>query len=259
VVARTSRQPSRTHAATPGRPRRPTGVANILELDPELGEGLAPQRFALALERSQAACLDLPRGPLQEVVWPEPVRRGPGLLMLDGLLLRRIELSGRWGAELLAAGDLLRPWDREDSLASVPHQTGWRVLERSRIAVLDIDFARRIAAFPEIYAELVSRALRRQRQLAVNIAIVHQPRVEVRVHMILWQLADRWGTVRQDGVLLPLRLTHTLLAELVAARRPTVSAAITTLERGGEISRPPEGWLLHGRPPGERSTSRPNA
>jgi CRP-like cAMP-binding protein len=241
------------------RPHRANSSANILELDPELGQGLAPHRFALAVERAQASCMDLPRGHLQEVAWPGPVRLGPGLLMLDGLLLRRIELGGRWGAELLAGGDVLRPWDREDSLASVPRHTGWRVLERARIAVLDIDFARRIAAFPEIYSELISRALRRQRQLAVNIAIVHQPRVEVRVHMILWQLADRWGTVRPDGVLLPLRLTHTLLAELVAARRPTVSAAIATLERSGEISRPPEGWLLHGSPPGEPYTHRSNA
>ena len=134
------------------RPRRAASPVNILALDPELGEWLSAERLELARERSHAACIELPRGPLAELNWADTIRHGPGLLLLDGLLLRRVELGGRWAAELLAAGDLLRPWDREDSLASVPRQTGWRVLERARIAVLDIDFARRIAPFPEIDA-----------------------------------------------------------------------------------------------------------
>ena len=89
------------------------------------------------------------------------------------------------------------------------------------------------------------------RSLAVNMAIVHHPRVETRVHMLLWHFADRWGTVRRDGVLLPLTLTHALLADLVAAQRPTVSAAIGVLAREGRVERVEGGWLLYGSPPGE--------
>lgn len=47
-----------------------------------------------------------------------------------------------------------------------------------------------------------------------------------------------------------MRLTHTLIAQLVAARRPTVSAATAALERSGERRRLADGmWLLRGRPP----------
>ncbi|MGD0197210.1 MAG: Crp/Fnr family transcriptional regulator [Solirubrobacteraceae bacterium] len=250
-MARISHRPTRSVAPRPLRPQRAPRVINVLQHDPELGEGLDPERFAQAAARSKAAMLEIPRGPWEpRGEWPETVCKGPGLLVLDGSILRQVQIAGRRGAELLSAGDLLRPWQREDSISSGLRQPSWRALERVKFAVLDLDFARRMAQFPEIQGQLVGRALRRSRQLAVNSAIVHQPRVETRVRMVLWQLADRFGTVRQDGVLLPLRLTHTLLAELVAARRPTVSAAIAALERSGEIGRPPDGgWLLRGSAP----------
>jgi hypothetical protein len=69
----------------------------------------------------------------------------------------------------------------------------------------------------------------------VTLAIVHQARVDVRLHMLFWHLAARWGRVRADGVALPLRLTHSVLAELVAARRPTVTSALTDLARRGLV------------------------
>jgi CRP-like cAMP-binding protein len=226
-------------------------VAMLLEEVPEFGDGLGPARLAAATRDARALSMLLPRGAWAQPEWPPSLRLGLGLLVLDGLLLRRVGVDGRFGAELLAGGDLLRPWQREDAVASVPRRSGLQVLQRSRIALLDVDFTRRIAPYPEIAGQLVARALRRSRQLAVNMAIVHQPKVETRLHMLLWQLADRWGTVRPDGVLLSVRLTHVILAELVAARRPTVSAALGALDRAGTVSRVPGGWLLHGSPPGE--------
>jgi CRP-like cAMP-binding protein len=162
-----------------------------------------------------------------------------------------VEFDGRFGAELLARGDLLRPWQREDAVASVPRSSGWRVLQRCRIAVLDLDFAKRISSYPEIHGALLARMLRRSRYLAINMAIVRQPKVETRLHMVLWHLADRWGTVCPEGVLLPVKLTHSILSELVAAQRPTVSAALGLLERNGQITRTQEGWTVLGAPPRE--------
>jgi CRP/FNR family cyclic AMP-dependent transcriptional regulator len=93
--------------------------------------------------------------------------------------------------------------------------------------------------------------VQRARCLAVNMAIVHQARVDVRLHMLLWHLAGRWGRVRSDGVVVPLRLTHSVLSELVAARRPTVTSALSELARQGVVRAIREGWLLSGNPPGE--------
>ena len=90
--------------------------------------------------------------------------------------------------------------------------TGWRVLETVRVAVLDDAFMANLASYPELAGRLVGRAVSRSRALAVNMAIVHQARVDVRLHMLFWQLASRWGKVGGEGVTLPLRLTHAVLS-----------------------------------------------
>jgi CRP-like cAMP-binding protein len=90
--------------------------------------------------------------------------------------------------------------------------------------------------------------------MAANMAILHQPRVDVRLHMLMWELAARWGHVSTDGVRLPVRLTHATLAELVAARRPTVTKALGELTDRSLVSWRRDHWLLEGRPPAELET-----
>jgi hypothetical protein len=59
---------------------------------------------------------------------------------------------------------------------------------------------------------LLARAVQRSHNLAVNMAIIRQPRVETRVCLLMWHRAGRWGRVRANAVVLPLRLTRSLLA-----------------------------------------------
>ncbi len=108
-----------------------------------------------------------------------------------------------------------------------------------------------MAAYPQLTGALVARAVQRSRSMAVNMAIIHQARVNVRLLMLLWHLADRWGRVRSEGVLLPLRLTHSVLADLVAARRPTVTSSLSELARQELVEPQTRGWLLLGEPPSE--------
>jgi CRP-like cAMP-binding protein len=148
------------------------------------------------------------------------LERGFGLLVLSGVLTRRVGRGGRFGAELLGPGDLLRPWDDPSADAAMPFTSDWRVIRATRLALLDERFALRVTAYPEITTQLVRRMMLRSRRLATTVAIVHEPKVETRLHMILWTLAERWGTVTPDGVALSLPLTHALLADMVAASRP---------------------------------------
>jgi CRP-like cAMP-binding protein len=176
---------------------------------------------------------------------------GLGLLVLDGLLLRRVGIDGRFGAELLGEGDLLRPWQQLGPSSSLALATDWRVLAPVRLAALDARVSLRLARYPQLTVTLIDRALRRARALSATMAIVHQSHLETRLLMLLWLLADRWGRVRPDGTLLALSLTHEVLAELIAARRPTVSTALAALAREGLVTRTPEGFLLGGEPPRE--------
>jgi CRP/FNR family transcriptional regulator, cyclic AMP receptor protein len=225
-------------------------ICHVLSEDPDLAELIGPEQRARAVEQCVARTALIPRG-RWTTPGPEGLGDGIGLLVLEGLLLRRVGIDGRFGAELLGVGDLLRPWQGDDARATLTLTTRWRVLEPLRLALLDATAARRFAAYPELTGRLVDRALERSRNLAINMAIVHQARVNVRLHMLFWHLADRWGRVRSEGVWLPLALTHTVLADLVAARRPTVTTALTELSRQGLVSSAGNGWLLSGEAPGE--------
>jgi CRP/FNR family transcriptional regulator, cyclic AMP receptor protein len=225
-------------------------VCHILREDPELAEAVPRAARSRAIETCVARTATVASGR-----WSA---RGTGagegaigLLVLDGVLLRRVGVDGRFGAELLGQGDLLRPWQEEDGSAALTRTTGWRVLEPARLAVLDEAAARRLANYPELTGRLVGRALDRSRHLAVNMAIIHQARVHVRLHMMFWHLAERWGRVRSEGIFLPLPLTHSVLADLVAARRPTVTTGLAELYRRQLVRDLPRGWLLLGEPPGE--------
>jgi CRP/FNR family transcriptional regulator, cyclic AMP receptor protein len=227
-----------------------TKLCHVLEEDRDLAESVPPDVREQAARECLARELSIPAGRWtgSEVLSAED---GIGLLVLSGLLIRRVGIEARFGAELLGEGDLLRPWQGEDDPPTLPVTTGWQVLEPTRMAVLDDAFARRMARYPALSGRLVGRAIQRSRNLSVNMAIVHQARVDVRLHMLFWHLAARWGKVRREDVSLPLRLTHTVLAELVAARRPTVTSALSDLARRELVRAADGGWALTGDPPGE--------
>ncbi len=165
-------------------------------------------------------------------------------------MIRRVGIEGRYGAELIGEGDLLRP--TEESVSPLlPLTTNWTIAVPVRVAGLDYAFEQRLAEYPELARGLIDRAILRSKYLALNMAIVHQARVDVRLYMLLWHLAARWGRVRSDGTVLRLRLTHTVLADLVAARRPTVTTTLSELARQGLLRTDGETWILPGEAPAD--------
>jgi hypothetical protein len=227
------------------------GITRILADDPELTDGLAGERLKAAIRDCVAEVYECPAGP-----WSPPDGIGEesigiGLLILDGLIARRVGVAGRFGAELLGDGDLMNPFHGADVATSLPQTGKWRVLRPSRMAILDSEFAVRATRYPEVVSTLVTRALRRSRHIATNMAIVQQPRIDLRLHMLFWELADRWGTVHQDGVHVRLHLTHSMLSDLVAARRPTVTKALGELAARSAVVWTGTDWLLPGDPPDE--------
>jgi CRP-like cAMP-binding protein len=224
-------------------------VCQVLREDADLAEAVPPARRERALVELKARQVRIAPGAWSATEPNDP--DGLGLLVLEGLMLRKVGVDGRFGAELLGEGDLLRPWQEDVEPLTLRATTAWRVLEPARLAILDEHFARLLGRYPRVSGRLVARAVQRARNLSVNMAIVHQARVDVRIHMLLWYLAVRWGRVRGDGIAVPIRLTHTALADLVAARRPTVTTALTELARQGLVRSVDDGWLLAGDPPGE--------
>ena len=220
----------------------------ILELDPDLAAGLDSAERAEAAAASEAELVRLKPGP-----WLAPADEEPGhlgLLVVDGLLARRLSLAGRESVELLAAGDLLRPWVLLGPSSSVATKVSWSVLEPASIAVLDTDFARRVSPWPEVAAALMDRLILRARWLAFALAVSHVRRIDDRLMLLFWHLADRRGRVTSNGVVVPLKLSHQAIATLIGAQRPTVSTALGQLRERGLLERTADdSWLLHGEPP----------
>jgi hypothetical protein len=224
---------------------------HLLVRDPDLAGALEGERLRRAERDLVAATAVAFEGPWDPEEAGESVRGGAGLLLLEGIVVRRVGLTGRYGAELLGPGDLMRPWQHDGEDVSLPFDTRFRVIEQTLFALLDRRFATRAAPYPEVACALIGRAMQRSRTLVVSMAIAHYPRIDRRLLMLMWHLADRWGRVTPEGIRIPLRLTHQQLADLVASRRPSVTSALQQLAGEGHISKLGDAWLLHGEPPTE--------
>jgi hypothetical protein len=175
-----------------------------------------------------------------------------GLLIADGLMIRTVRVGGLECSELLGPGDLIRPWDGDDDLAPLAAGVSWRVVDDARIAVLDDTFTRMTCLWPAVASALMERGLRRSRSLAVQLAIAQARRADTRLLALFWHLADRWGRVTPDGVIVDLELTHGLLSRLTSLRRPTVTATLKQLRESGELVRLSQSsWLLRADEPDE--------
>ena len=129
--------------------------------------------------------------------------------------------------------------------------TRWTIVEPVQAALIDERLLTAVRPWPQIAAALLDRVARQEARLSLVHAICQLSRVEDRITSLLWLLADRWGRVGRDGVIVPLRLTHALLGDVVGAARPTVTLALHTLEREKLVVRREDGaWLLApgGRP-----------
>jgi hypothetical protein len=235
-------------------------VIRVLEVDPGLGGELEPAALAVARPRAIARAMWLEPGRWQPFAEEWEHRGHLGLLIVDGFLARTMKLGARRGVEILGPGDVLRPWVRLADYSSVPLGEGWDVLEPARLAVLDRRFALVLTAWPEITAAILDRTMARSRWLAFHLTVAHLRRVEDRVHVALWHLADLWGHVGTHGVELSLNLTHALIADMIAAERPSVSLALAALRERGLVERDEEHvWHLHGAPPAELEEARAEA
>jgi CRP/FNR family cyclic AMP-dependent transcriptional regulator len=236
---------------------RASEAIRLLEADPELGALLTPGRRTEAERELLVRTHRLSVGPWDVSRLAGASADHVGLLVLDGVISRELVVADHVSAELLGPGDLVRPWQGASAAGLLPVQAIWSVLSTVTLAVLDRRFAAEAARYPEITAALFDRLGERSLRLATTQAISQLTRVDRRLKALFWHLAERWGRVSGDGVVVPLALTHRILGQLVGARRPTVSTALSELADREELIRRPDGsWLLRGDPPDAQTLAR---
>jgi CRP-like cAMP-binding protein len=228
--------------------------ANVLLEDRELLEVVPLPERESAIRASVASTAFVRPGTWEAKSDAHRTVRGFGMLVLQGVLVRRVGYRDRVGGELLGPGDLLRPSEHDGEEATLPFDATWTVLSELRLALLDRRWSERMAAFPDVSIALAARALRRARRLANILTIALHPKLDERLQLLMWEVADRYGRVHPDGVHVDLPLTHEVISQLAAARRPSVSSAFSRLLQQGVVERRGSGWVLHGDPPAARAT-----
>ena len=154
-------------------------------------------------------------------------------------------MLGTTSAELLGAGDLLRPADVDGDIAvPAPAEVEWTALAPVRVAALDEAFLAVACRYPAVVGRLLERAVSRAKALALHDAVTNLKHVETRLLVQFWHLAERWGRVTREGIVIELPLTHEMLAKLVAAARPSVTTALGGHADRGLVTRDGRGWLL---------------
>ena len=175
-----------------------------------------------------------------------------GLLVVQGLLIRSVQVAERNCGELVGGGAILRPWDQFGQYAPMPFDVSWRVIEPVRFALLDQRLVAMGARWPPLMLGIMRRAVERSHALALNVAIHSLKHTELRLLVLFWHLADRFGRVTPEGTIVPLRLSHSDIAELIGSRRPSVSSRLAILGRERVIERRADRtWLLRGEPPAQ--------
>ena len=227
-------------------------TVRVLEVDRELGLRIPPERILEARRRLVAPLRSFERG-----IHEAPADGGHGelgALILDGVMARDLALAGNVSTQLLGEGDLMQPWAPGPEEGLVHYRVFWHVLSPVRMAILDEAVARALVDWPQVTAVLLERAVRRTLRMEIHQALLQLSPVETRLLVLLWHLAERWGRVTANGIVLPLELTHKVLGQLVGCRRASVTTAVKTVVSSGLVGRLPDGsWLLRGDPPDEMS------
>jgi hypothetical protein len=223
------------------------GMVRVLEVDPDLGNGLDPDAFADARQALVAPVVSAERGAWDLAQTWAATGGELGLLMTAGVLARDVGVGRRVSLEILGPGDLVRPWPEDRHAQALDVKLRFNVLEAVRFAVLDDAFAVAAARWPSVLGQVAGRVMGRATSASLRLLIHQVVRIDDRVLLSLWGLAERFGRVTPDGILVPLPINHTMMARFVGAQRPTVSQAVGELTRRGEVERLEDGgWLLKG-------------
>src|SRR4051794_4147834 len=214
----------------------------LLQVDAGLRAAIPELERPLAERAVLVPCHEL--GPGQW--WTDDLREDDdalAALVVRGLGTRQITIAGRRSAELLGPGDVFRPWASVDPV--IPAESRWASGSRVVVAVLDGRFVAAARRWPQLFTVVHERLAEQLERSTMRAAIMSLPRVEQRILGIFWQLAERWGTVRSEGVVVDLAITHELIGQLIGAQRPTVSLALQALAGEGLLQRTShDSWML---------------
>ena len=224
--------------------RSPRGV-RLLDVDPRLGERLSATQWASAHERVVLPTIEAARG-----AWdPERLTAADGLLgdvcgfmVIEGMALMAVALGGRSCLRLVGPGDVVLLGDTAPG--PIPVTRNWQIRSRAQFLVFDQRLGTIAHYWPALFAAVLARAAQHANLAFLQQAISQLPRVDERLLALLWTLAERYGTTSANGVHVQIDLSHETLAQMIGARRPTVSLGLSRLIDAQLLAIAKDGYLL---------------
>jgi CRP/FNR family transcriptional regulator, cyclic AMP receptor protein len=218
----------------------------LLDVEPDLGRGIESQDWEAARHAARATVMRVESG---EPALPPATSQSAavvGLIVNEGMISREIALGEHVAFELLSPGNVLLPPAGGTDDLELGGPVILTALSAAELIVLGTRFIDAAAHWPSLLTNLHRRLEAQRRRLALQTLAAHLPRAEDRVLLTIWILAYSCGRVTPDGIVLPLSLSHEVLGRLAAARRPTVTLALRSLESDQSVLSRPNGHLTLG-------------
>jgi hypothetical protein len=170
-----------------------------------------------------------------------------GALIMDGLVAQEVAVGGNPTLLLLGTGDAVLATDLGGDVLCT--EQAWAAWTSSRIALMDDRLLHATRLRPRLMPVLLERVAETRGRTILQLVISHQTKVEDRLLGIFGMLAERFGRVTPDGIVIPLPLTHETLGRMIGARRPTVTLAARALDEAGRLGRRRDrSWILRQAP-----------
>jgi CRP-like cAMP-binding protein len=228
-----------------GSPSTSAAIGSLLDLDPDLGAGVPAEDLDDARQACRGRIVRLAHARWDPAADPTASEHDDvAYVIVNGLLCREIAIDSCSMLELLGPGDVFQP-PVNPAGALIGGGITVTTASGTLLVAVGSSFMRASARWPSLLRGLLERIEAQRERVAYQGLIAHLPRAEHRLLLVLWHLAERWGRVTPRGTLLPLPLTHTLLGQLIGARRPTVTLAVSALHAEGLLHRTDgRAWLL---------------
>jgi CRP/FNR family transcriptional regulator, cyclic AMP receptor protein len=214
----------------------PVTTIDLVAAWPEMAASVPPADLRLARRALIARVVTVEDADLFEVIGAG-ARGAFAVVIIDGVVLKVTTFAGRSALELFGPGDLLAPPLTAARQVESPAVSRYVAHREASVAVLDDRFRQAARRWPGLADCVRDRLGRQTHRASAHLAILHLPRVEDRIVALFADLAERFGRVTADGMVIELALTHQLIGDLVGSRRPTVSLALQTLADSGALNR----------------------
>lgn len=156
-------------------------------------------------------------------------------LILDGLIkvFRTVE-SGREKTLVL-----LGQWEFFGEMALLDkslRSASIQAMKTSQLLVIDREkFNGLLLKFPQISLKIIVTLSNRLREANNQIKALTFKSVKERLHLVLLDLADKYGEIAKEGTVITKKITHQELANLVGTTRETITKLLNELIEEGII------------------------